>query len=353
MPVQLLIGLGAGLAAAIMLFSAAQGPSVTGFLLSLTSMLPIFLAGLGWGIGAAGIAALTGAVVFAIIGSPVAGGIWLVSQALPVLLLCHYAYLNRTLPAASAAATAQSTTTSNVTASANHIVEWYPVGNLVALAGFIGGVLASLLLSLMGTTVAAIHDNIKNILTSMIAKFPALAPQKISDQDMDQIVNVLVYAWPASFGIACVLILLFNFWLAARITRASGRLARPWPDLAAIKIPPIAALGITISMLATYLSGMAGLYATAFAGAFMVVYICLGLAIIHYITRGNPYRGFILWAVYLLTFFFNTYVMLALAIIGIAEPISPLKRRLPPPSGPSDPRSQGPGPPPPPSNTNS
>ena len=96
---------------------------------------------------------------------------------------------------------------------------------------------------------------------------------------------------------------------------------------------------------------MAGLYGTAFAGAFMIVYVCLGLAIIHYVTRGNPFRGFILWALYFILFFFNTYVLLVLALIGIAEPISPLKRRFTPPGDPTSPADGGSDdrPPPPPS----
>ncbi len=360
MPTYILIGLGAGLAAAIMLFSAAQGPSITGFLLSLTSMLPIFLAGLGWGFNAAAIASLTGALIFAAIASPAAGGVWFLSQALPVLLLCYYAGLSRvvgpsgsgspgSLGSATAAAgssktkaaraTSSSAPAASTSASASNkpLLEWYPVGHLLAITGVIGGILASILLSLMGTTVAQLHAKIKTVMTGIIEKFPALAPQKISPEQMDKIVDVLVIAWPASFGIACVLILLFNFWLAARITRSSGRLARPWPDLAAIKVPTIAALGLSLSLMATYLSGMPGLYATAFAGAFMVVYVCVGLAVIHYITRSNPYRGFILWLTYFLLLFFNTYAMLAVALIGITEPISPFKRRFPsgpPPSGP-------------------
>ena len=31
---------------------------------------------------------------------------------------------------------------------------------------------------------------------------------------------------------------LLNFWLAGRITRASGRLPRPWPDIAGIELIP-------------------------------------------------------------------------------------------------------------------
>lgn len=349
MPVIAAIGLIAGFAAAVMLYSAAQGPSFAGFLLSLTSMLPIFLAGLGWGLPAAMIASLTGAGIFAFIATPAAGGIWLLSQAVPVLVLCHYAYLSRqsvgqsadqsadqSAGSTSAAAEAAPGTTSaapetSPTAAPDAgrtVTEWYPVGRLVAIAGIVGGALASLSLLLLGTSVEAIHEKIRAILPAYIKQFSQLTPQQFDDAKLDQIANIAVYALPIASAVLCVMILVFNLWLAARITRASGRLRRPWPDLAALQIPPIIALGLALALFASLSSGMIGLMATAFAGALLFVYVCLGLAIIHYITRGNPYRSFILWAVYLALLFFNTYFLLAIAVFGLAEPISPLKRRF-------------------------
>ena len=332
MPIQILIGLIAGFAAAFMLYSAALGPSFAGFVLSLTSMLPIFLAGLGWGRLTAGIAALTSAVIFAAIAGPAAGGVWLVSQALPVLLLCHYASLNRDVPAPGNASS--DATPASIPAM---VTQWYPVGSLLTIAGIAGGALASLSLLLLGGSAEAIRSVIATALPKFIKKFPNLAQQKISPEQFEQIADIALYALPVASAIVCVLVLLFNFWLAARITFASGRLMRPWPDLAAMTLPPTVALGLTVSLAGVFfLSDMAGLVATAFAGAFLFVYVCLGLAILHYVTRGNPYRGFILWAVYFALIVLNTYAMPALAIIGLAEPISPLRRRFnrpaPPPN---------------------
>lgn len=334
MPNTVVIGLISGFAAALMLFSAAQGPSFAGFLLSLTSMLPIFLAGLGWGLSAAAIAALTGAGVFAVIGSPAAGGIWLLSQAAPVLLLCYYAYLSRqrcvpaTIDADNTPQVSNQTTT-----------EWYPVGHLVAIAGVIGGALASISMLLLGTDIEAIRASIRKSLPAYIERFPQLTQKKIDAAGLDNIAQIAVYALPIATAIVCVMILLFNLWLAGRITKASGRLRRPWPDIAAMQIPSLIALALALSLFGTYLDGLPKLSATAFAGAFLFVYVCLGLAIIHYITRGNPYRGFILWAVYFALIFFNTYVLLLVALVGLTEPISPLKRQLPatPPKPPARP----------------
>ena len=55
-------------------------------------------------------------------------------------------------------------------------------------------------------------------------------------------------------------------------------------------------------------------------------YVLLGLAIIHYVTRGSAWRFAILWALYLGLIVFNTALSLVVAVIGLAEPFSPLRR---------------------------
>ena len=95
MPNQLLIGILSGVAAALMLYSSTIGASPIAFLLSLTSIAPIFLAGLGWGLHSAVIAASVGAGILALLASPASGAIWMLTQAGPALLLIRYAFLNR------------------------------------------------------------------------------------------------------------------------------------------------------------------------------------------------------------------------------------------------------------------
>ena len=67
MPSFLPIGLGAGLAAAVLFASAVLGQSVLGLLLLLIVPLPKFLAGLGWGWPAALTAAVSATVLVAIV----------------------------------------------------------------------------------------------------------------------------------------------------------------------------------------------------------------------------------------------------------------------------------------------
>jgi len=95
MPVGFLIGLGGGLASALLFYSAARGSPLLGTLLLLLTPLPSLLAGLGWGWLPAAAGAAAGALVMAGVASlPFAAGYFL-ALGLPVALIPYLAYLSR------------------------------------------------------------------------------------------------------------------------------------------------------------------------------------------------------------------------------------------------------------------
>jgi uncharacterized membrane protein len=98
--------------------------------------------------------------------------------------------------------------------------------------------------------------------------------------------------------------------------------------------------GLAIAIAFTFLPGYPGLISSGFAGAMMFAYMLTGLAIIHYVTRGKSQRPLILWSVYFLLLLFNSWIAAVIALLAIAEPISPLKRWPPTSSGP--PAQRGP-----------
>ena len=51
-------------------------------------------------------------------------------------------------------------------------------------------------------------------------------------------------------------------------------------------------LAFGIMLLATMLDGYPGLAASAFSGGLFAAYLLLGLATLHYTTRGRPWRPF-------------------------------------------------------------
>jgi hypothetical protein len=115
-------------------------------------------------------------------------------------------------------------------------------------------------------------------------------------------------------------------WLAGVIVEASGRALRPWPKLDALELPNSIFLAFTASLIASFLPGIAGLIATAFAGSFLFAYVLQGLAVLHVFTRGMPFRAVLLAAIYLGMLLLG-WVAVAVAILGLSEPMLRLRER--------------------------
>lgn len=323
---QLLAGIGAGIISFIALMSATTGTPALQFLLFLVAPLPIYLVGLALGWTAAAIASLTAFLAIAALAGPMVAAIAAGTQFGPAVYLTYLALLNRPVPAPDGG---------GVT------VEWYPVGRLVLWCAVFGTVLSMALLLLLGKDHAELQDNLQKILRQAIEQTVAQQSAdgaKIPDEHIDQMTRVAAALLPVASGMLMTGIQLLALYLAARVTHASGLLARPWPDLAAITFPAGTPVILAASVLLTaVLDGYPGLGAAAASGAFYFAYLLLGLAIVHYVTRGNPWRFMLLWGVYFGLIVFNTVFSLVIAIIGLAEPFSPIRRDFvgnPPPTPP-------------------
>ena len=315
MPYKLLIALGAGLVSATVFASATTGPLLVRIVLFLLTPLALFLAGLGIGPLAAGIAGIAGTALVFAAGSSTAALIFAASQALPVVVLAYLASLNRQSPGQT---------------------EWYPIGRIVLAAALMAAVFSMLTLFLLGGDVETLRATLRTMLESFIQTELAKMPDApvLGSKEIDEVTSVTLALLPAASAISTMGSLLFNMWLAGRITLASGRLRRPWPDLAAMTYPPGTALMLAAATAAAFLSGFLGLIAMGFAGPLFLSYVLMGLAVVHYITRGRPWRPFALWAIYAALFIVNTVASLAVAILGLTESVWPLRKINQPPSEP-------------------
>jgi hypothetical protein len=149
---------------------------------------------------------------------------------------------------------------------------------------------------------------------------PTLGPKEI-----DEATAVALALLPAASAVSTMGSLLINMWLAGRITLASGRLQRPWPDLAALAYPSGTPLLLAVATGAGLLSGLPGLIGAGFAGPLFLAYVLLGLAVVHYVTRGRSWRPFALWGLYAALFIMNTVASLAIALLGLTESIWSLR----------------------------
>ena len=320
MPQFLLIGLAGGFASAVLFMSATAGGPMGRVFLYFLAPLPSFLAGLGWGAPAAMVAALAASTGIGI----VLGGIWpafvfLISQGLPIVMLCHLALLNRPVSAGPA---------DNDDEDAAPAVEWYPVGRLLAAAALIAGSLSVMSLFLLGGDLEQVRNALREMIEKVFAQdLAALREKPLTREEIDSLASLGLFLLPAASATSWLAGFSLNLWLAGRITNASGRLARPWPDLSAMTFPPGMALGLAIALAFTFLlPGYPKLISSGFAGALLFAYMLMGLAIIHYVTRGKPHRPLVLWGVYFLLLLFNSWMALLIALLAIIEPISPIRR---------------------------
>jgi hypothetical protein len=319
---NLLTGLGLGIVTAVAFASATTGPLLVRFLLFFVTPLPLALAGLGWSLQTAVVAALTAALLVGLAAGPLVGLLFAVYQAVPVVLLTYLALLSRTVPAGP---------------GAMGPIEWYPPGRLVLWAAAISGVLSIASFAVLGAEIDDVRKAIGEFIDKTLrSDLPDMAggPASLTEGEIKSLADATLAVLPAASAMSWMASLLFNLWLAARVTLASGQLARPWPDLAAIDFPRGTALVFALALLATALGGQAALAASSLAGVLFLAYVLLGLAIIHYTTRGRSWRPFALWALYAALFLINVWIGILVAILGLADTILQLRRRYPPRSGP-------------------
>lgn len=314
---SLLIAIGAGLVSAVVFASATMGSLSMGILLSLVTPLPMFLVGLGAGSRTAAIAGLAGTALILAIGAVTAALVFAASQAVPVVVLVHLAFLHR---------------------DTEGKTEWYPIGRIVLAAALIAGTLSVLtLLLLLGN-----EESVRGALRAMLEPFVEYLRENMPEERdpgpgmIDEATNDALALLPAVTAIGTMITLLFNMWLAGRITYASSQLRRPWPDIAAMTYPAGAPLMLALAMGAAFLSGWMGRIATSFAGPLFLAYLLMGLAVVHYITRGQAWRAFALWALYAALFIMGSLTSLVLVILGLAESVWPLRKTVQSPTEPPD-----------------
>ena len=327
MQINLLIGLGAGLVSAMLFASASTGTVLGLFVLFFLSPMPVAIAGLGWGWRAAAAAAFAAPIAIATLGTPRGAIFHVLAIGAPTAILSYLALLNREV----------------VTSDGVVATEWYPTGRIVAVAALIAGTLAAIGLLSTASDVDGLREQMRAtaervlVLSSNLptpsapAGTPSTPPPSFTPEQLTGLANLLVNMFTATLANMWMCIAMLNMWLAALVVRKSDRLNRPWTDLSELRLPPAMAIALAVAVGLTFLPGLAGLIGSGFAAAIIVAYLLAGLAIIHNVTRGHAARPMILSGIYVMLLLFFVLTGPALAMVGLAEPFSPLRRKPPPP----------------------
>lgn len=334
MDTRLLIGLGSGLVSGLILASAGGGSLPGLIFLFFLSPLPIAITGLCWGWLPALVAALSAGAVLALGIAPQTGFTHLIAIGLPISALTYLTLLHRDQAP-------QALPNTYPQASAQRAFEWYPIGRVLTVAALLGGVLATLALLSIGTSRAELEAEIRQIAERMFhnAPMPKSEVPSLTPQDIERFTTLMTdyFGWAASM--TWLTLAALNLWLGGHVARLAGLLQRPWPDLSTIQAPRGLSVVFALAVLLSFVADYPGLIAASFVSAILMVYVFVGLAIIHNLTRGNPYRIVMLIAVYVAALFLQPLSGFALAILALAEPYLPsqLRRKgpfdadLPPP----------------------
>lgn len=313
MPLNPLIALAAGAASAVLFLAAVSGGAL-GLVLSLfLSPLPIAIIGLGWswrtallasGIAAAGLSLIT----------PAAGLIHILAIGLPMSGFSYLLSLNREI------SDGQRTTQ-----------EWYPLGRVAGAIALWAGGISAVAIRATGGSVEEIKTALKGTIERFIetqGQIPGAGAENLTPERINQLTELMVQVLPAGTATIWTLIAVLNLYFGGKIAFQSGRLIRPWPDLTLTTVPRSLGLGFALAALVSFAGGLPGLIASCFIWAFAICFLFQGLAVIHQVTRGIQFRGGLLFTVYLALLLFNPFSGILIALIGIAEPISPMRRQM-------------------------
>jgi hypothetical protein len=308
----ILIAIMAGTASALMFASIISGTLIA-FLLLYLAPLPLMVAALGWGPLSAtigGIAAASG--LGAIFGLPFCMA-FAVAVALPAWWLGHLALLGRPMT--------QGLPSGTGAPPAAPDLEWYPLGRILLwIAGFAALTTMAALLTL-GSDAAAITDALRGGLLRIIG-----VRHGNSGGETEQWVEALVTIGPAAAAMVATTTLALNLWLAAKITAASGRLHRPWPDLKSLALPPMTLAAFCVAIALCFGGGLLSIVARIVAAALMMTYAFTGFAVLHTLTLALKTRALWLGCTYAIVVAFS-WPILAMAILGLADSVFAIRRR--------------------------
>jgi hypothetical protein len=313
---NLLTGLVAGLASALLFASMLSGSPLS-LLLCLAAPLPIMIVGLGWRHRAGLVAAVVASVLLGIGLSD--GGFdirlavaFLASTALPAWLLSYLALLGRH-------------------EAGGAVVEWFPIGTLVVATALISAAITMLIALSFGFTFdaysAALGERVEAVLR-IVTDTPDGQPIAVPNAAAF-VVFAKALALPISTAI-WVFTTLFNLWLAARVVKASSRLARPWPDVpSSLRLPrrTILALGLAV-LVATFAPGMVGLAGEFVTAGLVAAFAIAGYATLHGVTRGMTARPLVLGACYAITLVLSWIAIIAAVVAGLADHLLDFRGRV-------------------------
>jgi hypothetical protein len=265
------------------------------------TQLPLFLAGLWLGTGAAALAGLTGVLVLLAASDLLGAAVFAAVNAVPVALLVRQALLARR--------------------DSDGAVVWYPPGLLTAwlTALALAGIAVALLL--LGGP-----EGLQSALRSVVAEvLDHLAERPLPNRD--QAAELVAMVIPGIVAASWMIMLVLNAALAQGVLVRFGANWRPSPDLAGLGLPLWVPVALGLAAAAVMVGGMLRFVGINLLIALSVPFCLAGLAVLHAAARRLSHPAMALVGFYLAAALFG-WPFLAVAVLGLLESWLGLRRRL-------------------------
>jgi hypothetical protein len=315
-----LIGIGAGAAAALLFASVTSGTWLSIPLFYLAP-LPIMIAGLGWSHWSALVAALAASAALGAFFGGVFLFAFLAGAGIPAWWLGYLAMLARP---------GENHGGADGAAASSAALEWYPPGRLVVWSAALAAIIVIVAIPNFGSDAESFHAGLHNALARMLrieTGITADGPISVPGvSNAARLIDFLVVAIPPAAAVLATITNVINLWLAARVVKFSGRLTRPWPQLAEMTFPRLTAAALALAVALSFVDGLIGIIAGVVAAGLLMAYGVLGFAVLHSITQGIASRAFLLAGVYASVIVFG-WPVLALCLLGLVEAALNLRAR--------------------------
>ena len=300
---QFLLAVGAGALAALFYVAVGLG-SFGSLILAYLAQLPLFAIGLGAGFHLALLASGVGTVLIAAALPLSAAGLFLLTAALPVLVLTNRALLSRTGP--------------------DGRVEWYPPGHLIAilnglaLAALVGAALA--FWGHDGGMVGAGRELLAEMLRGSVVG-------GLSEQAVAAAQNRLAWFLPALVLSSWQIMVMVNGVLAQGVLSRFSLAIRPGAPFRELWLPQWLSVALAAALVASFLPGRIGDLGGNAAIVAALPFVFLGLSVIHALSVRWPARTFVLICLYV-ALFVAGWPALIVAAIGFLETWLSLRQRF-------------------------
>jgi hypothetical protein len=306
-----------GVAAAV-IFTVVSRGGAGGLVFAHLAPLPLMIIALGYGVRHGATAALLATTIISIYPHPVLGMAYALLVAGPAWFACY--------ALAGAPRGKRDLLTGNLPA-------WGALAPAAILA------LVVILWLIVASAVAGSMDEALNPIRARIfILLEAMAKQKEVGFAFDPVwlSGVLTITAPAMIAFYILLIHIVNLWIAGRLSRASGLLTKPWPDIAAEFRLPKAVGGFFLAGLPPVFLGGApasvGYVLAATAGLLLALQ---GLAVLHIRLRGHRFSAPILAGVYFILGLLG-WAILIFSLVGLADLFLDFRDRKTPPGAGAD-----------------